>query len=111
MTKDRLVRNPKLSAEYSASGIYFFLRKTERFLVRKIQRGWKSDDEIVTEPILRERRAVAVRDLPAWRRNIEYVSARELLRLERRDNRLFFRRSAWIRRRRGRHCLRARRPA
>ena len=102
MAKDRVIRNPEPAADQLGSVIYLFLRKVERLRIGKIQRCREINDEIITEPILCERRAVAICDLPTWSRNIENVSACQLLRLERRDNRLFFRRSTWSRRRRRR---------
>ena len=100
VTKDRVVRNPELAANQVACLVYFFPGKAERLRIGKIKRRWEVDDEIVAEPILRDGRAVAVCDLPTWSRNIENVSAGELLCLERRDNRLFLRRSTRTQRRR-----------
>src|SRR5262249_50982449 len=79
---------------------YFFSCVAERLRIGKVQRCWESYAQIVTEPVLRQRHSVAIRDLSAWRRNIENKSARQLLRLESGDNCLFFRRSARTRCRR-----------
>src|SRR6476661_3541160 len=102
MAKDRVIRNPEPAADQLASVIYLFLRKAERLRIGKIQRRREVDNQIVTEPILCQRRAVAVCDLPTWSGNIENIGACQLLRLERRDNRLLFGERAWSRRRRRR---------
>ena len=108
MTHDRLIRNPELAPDQLACRIDFLPGKIHRLRTGKIQRRGKIDDEIVAESVLRQRRAAAVCDLPTRRGNIEDVSARELLRLECRDNRLFFWRLIRTRRRRGHQRLRAR---
>src|SRR4029453_4744205 len=67
-TKDRFIGNPK-PASYQLSGlIYFFSRVAERLRIGKVQRGWESYDQVVTEPVLRQRHSIPVRDLSAWRR-------------------------------------------
>ena len=76
MTKDRLIRNPKLAANQVACLAYLFSREAKRLRIGKIRGSWEVDDEIVTEPILRERRPVAVRDLSTWSWNIENVHVR-----------------------------------
>src|ERR1043165_6432478 len=108
VTENRFIGNSKSAASYFPCGVYLFPCVAERFGIRKIQRCWKVDDEIVTKPVLRERRAIAVCDLTARSRNIENVSARQLLRLESGDDRLFLRRRSWTHCRRGRErlCLR-----
>ena len=100
VTKDRVIRNAELAPDYLACLDYPLPGEVQRLRIGKIKRSKEVDNEIVTESILRERRAIAVCDLPTRSRNIENVGARQLLRLERRNNRLFFRRSAWTRRRR-----------
>jgi len=100
VTKDRVIRNPKLAANQVACLAYFFPGEAKRLRIGKIRRSWEVDDEIVTEPILRERRPIAVRNLSTWSWNIENVRARQLLRLERRDDCFFFQRSTWTQRRR-----------
>ena len=69
-------------------------RKADRLRIGKIERCREIDRQIVTDLILRKRRAVAVCDLAARRRYIENVSARQLLRLECWNDRLFFGRLA-----------------
>src|SRR5437016_10001285 len=88
------------------------MRKLESLIVVKVQRGWKTDRQIVAQSILRERRTVAIGNLSTRRRDIEDVSAREFLRLEGRNNFLverrlrdFFRGRGTGRRRRRRRQL------
>ena len=64
------------------------MRKAERLIIGKIQRGREIDREIVAQSILRERRTVPIGDLSTRRGDIEDVSPRQFLRLEGRDDRL-----------------------
>src|SRR4030095_7604211 len=108
---DSLIRKPPRPPGELRGQRDLFTGKRERLRVGKIERRREADREIVGNFVLRERQAVAIGDLPARRRDVENVSARELLRLERRDDRLVFRISGsarrWRRRLRGeRRCYR-----
>ena len=109
MTKNRLIGNPESASNYFPCRVYLFPCVAERLGIQKIQRRWKIDDQVVTKPVLRQWRSITVCDLPAWSWHIENISAREFLRLESRDDGLFFRRRTWTHCRDGRQRLRLRR--
>src|ERR1700719_4128037 len=90
MTQDRLVGD--FNGTPNQFGRLFDLLpgKTDRLSIGKIERCGKINCEIVTYFFLRKRRPVAIRNLAARGGDIENVSARELLRFKRGDNRLFF---------------------
>ena len=90
VAKNRLVGNPDFATNQPGRLVDLFPGEAECLRIGKIKRRREIDGEIVAEPILRERFAVAVCNLAARRWNIEDVSAREFLRLECRDDRLFF---------------------
>ncbi len=104
MPLDQLVRDLQRTAEQFFGRPNFLLREGEQLRIGEIERRREIDREIVAEPVLRERLAVAIRDLSARRGNIEHVGARELLRLEGGNDRLFERRCV----RRGRRAFRLR---
>ncbi len=79
MTKDRFIGNLKFATNQPGGSVDLFPGEAEHLRVGKIKRRGEIDGEIVAEPILRERLAIAVCYLAAWRRNVEDVSARELL--------------------------------
>src|SRR5437868_11882847 len=77
------------------------MRKVERLGIAKLQWSRKIDREIIAQLILREGCAVAIGDLAARSRDIENVSARQFLCLERGNDLLIKRRRRWLRRGRG----------
>ncbi len=82
MTKDRFIGNLKFATNQPGGPVDLFPGEAEHLRVGKIKRRREIDGEIVAEPILRERLAIAVCDLAARCRNVEDVSAREFLRLK-----------------------------
>ena len=77
------------------------MRKLQSLIVVKVQRGWKTNRQIVAQSILRERRTVPIGNLSTRRGDVEDVSAREFLRLEGRNNFLVERRLRYFFRGRG----------
>src|SRR5437773_4521332 len=77
------------------------MRKLQSLIVVKVQRGWKTNRQIVAQSILRERRTVPIGNLSTRRGDVEDVSAREFLRLEGRNNFLIERRLRYLFRGRG----------
>src|SRR5439155_20750535 len=78
MPLDQLVGNPERSTEQFFRCLNFLPCETQQLRVRKIERRWVIDGQTVTEPVLRERDAVSIRDLTSRCGNVENVSAREL---------------------------------
>ena len=87
MPLDQVVGNPERSAQQFFRCLNFLPREAQQLRIGKIERRRVTDREIVTQPVLRERCAVSIRDLTARRGNVENVSARELLRFECRNDR------------------------
>src|SRR5207237_10409642 len=77
------------------------MREVERLGIAKLQRSRKIDREIIAQLILREGCAVTIGNLAARSGDIENVSARQFLCLERRNDLLIKRRRRWLRRGRG----------
>src|SRR5436190_6435722 len=79
MPLDQLVGNPERSTEQFFGCLNFLPCETQQLRVRKIERRRVIDCQTVTEPVLRERCAVSIRDLTSRRGNVENVGASELL--------------------------------
>ena len=92
MPLDQLVGNLERSTKQFFRSLNFLPCETQQLRVRKIERRRETDREIVTQPILRERHAVSIRDLTSRGGNVEDVSARKLLRFECRNDRFLKRR-------------------
>ena len=90
MAKNRFVGNLDFATNEPGGSVDLFFGKAKCLRIGKIKRRREIDGEIVAEPILRERFAIAVCDLAARRCNIKDVSARELLCFKRRHNCFLF---------------------
>ena len=89
MTLDQLVRDLHRPAEQPFGRPNFFVSEGKQLRIGKIKRSRKTDHEIVAQPVLGERRPMAVGDLSAGRGDVEDIGSRELLRLKCGHNRLF----------------------
>ena len=90
MAKNRFVGNLDFATNEPGGSVDLFFGKAKCLRIGKIKRRREIDGEIVAEPILRERFAIAVCDLAARRWNIKDVSAREFLCFKRRHNCFLF---------------------
>ena len=101
MPQDRFVGHADLAADQFGCRRDLPMREVERLGIAKLQWSRKIDREIIAQLILREGCAVTIGDLAARSGDIENVSARQFLCLERGNDLFIKRRRRWLRRGRG----------
>src|SRR5438067_2845799 len=108
MPQDGLVRHPDVTAGELFRSRYLPVREIEHLSIAKLKWCRKIDRQVVSQLVLRKRGTVAISDLATRSRDIQDVSARELLRLESGNDRPLHQTGRWFwrRRHRGRYLLR-----